>query len=187
MERGQQRDVERHALLRLNSRSASLSPLPKTKDWAAPRNDCSAGRRRSVASRRMGIPELASSIPQLLLQDFSPQPFPLPDCKVRILDGQFSQRRSLACGEGFEQDSQFLKQHTHGPPVCNDVMHAEKQDMPLLAQTQQRSAKERAPSQIKRVFRACGNPPANLGVLLAVRNRLKSVNRGSSSGCDSTI
>src|SRR5262249_54423148 len=85
------------------------------------------------------IAELLTPVCQLRNDVRMRIPFPLPRCKVRVLDRERGERRRLAGGEGVVQGGKLLNKHPERPAIADDLVHGNEQEVFPLAQTQQAS------------------------------------------------
>src|SRR4051812_41967075 len=93
--------------------------------------------------RRQRSFELLLPVGQLLLQHRAIQPFSLPARIIRVTDRWQLQGRSFTFAKTSVEVRQLAIEHTHGPPIADDVVHGYEQQMVLLAQIQEDGAKER--------------------------------------------
>src|SRR6185295_18233853 len=86
----------------------------------------------------------------LLLQHFSGEPAPLPRCVVHILHRQGRQRVRLLPHKCSVERAQLIDEHAHRPPVRDDVVHRQQQNVLLVSQSDQPPPQQWSPRQIER-------------------------------------
>src|SRR5262249_11915585 len=97
-----------------------------------------AGNRRAWAGsgqlqeRRAG--QLGAPVAQLSLQHFALQPFPLPGCVVTVLQFQLRQTRLRSRAQRFVDRSQLSPEYPERPPVRDDVVKRQQQDVYIYLQ-----------------------------------------------------
>ena len=72
-------------------------------------------------------------VTQLLVQHLAPQPLPLPDGVVGVLDGEAGKPRTQVFGEGVVKLSELAHEDPQRPSVRRDVMQGHEEDVLLLA------------------------------------------------------
>src|SRR5262245_64659736 len=71
------------------------------------------------------IAEVLPPVSDLRVQDIASQPFPLPDCKICVLDRELGKRTALASRERSVEHRQFADEDRQRPIVERDMVHAQ--------------------------------------------------------------
>ena len=96
-------------------------------------------------------------------------PGPLPGRVIGILDGKIGQVGLLACDQGLIDADKLFYQHAHAPPVHDDVVHGEQEDVFMRPHAQQSGPHQRRPAQIEAGVRQIVGDAPELAMLLFIR------------------
>ncbi len=88
--------------------------------------------------------QLLAPVAELRVQRLALEPVALPRGELGILHRQRGQRSGLSRGERGIERAQFANQHAHRPPVGDDVVHVEQQQVLAGAPAVEHRAQQRA-------------------------------------------
>jgi hypothetical protein len=81
----------------------------------------------------------------------------LPQGVIRVLNRQVGQPRRIAQPEGAIALAELSEDHSHGPPVGDDVVHEDQERVFLGSGAHEESSKQRAGRQVERLRRHLGD------------------------------
>ena len=125
----------------------------------------SVGRKLQHRQTRQLLPPVG----ELRVPNRTPQPAPLPDREVGVLNRQLRQGRRPSQGEGTVDFRQLPRQHPERPTIAHNVVQRKQEHIIHLAQPQQPRPQQRAGAQIKRGTGRLGRQPNRLGLAFGFR------------------
>ena len=109
---------------------------------------------------RLGEPR--GPVSKLRLHHAVRQPGAVPGGVVRILDRQIGKRSRAASRQRSVQGGELAEQHAHRPPVRDDVMDGQHQNMIVWTQREQPASKQSVRDQVERLIHQFARPGAGL-------------------------
>jgi hypothetical protein len=106
---------------------------------------------RSVGGEVEGERALEQVFPieELAFELSGVEPGALPECEVGVLDGKRREGVSLVEGEGLVERGELSDEQADGPPVGDDVVHGEEQDVLGRGKPEERGPEEGTASEVE--------------------------------------
>ncbi len=135
---------------------------------------------------RRSTPELPLPVGKLLFEHSPAQPLPLPNSKIRVLNRQRSQGRRPPLHVRRVERRELVIKNGGGPPIEDDVVNVDEQNVLLLGQAQQHRPHHRPHRKIEGPPRFLFSDPQRLRITIRLRKgaKIDDPQRGASSGSD---
>jgi len=121
--------------------------------------------------------ELMFPVAELRMEDIALEPITLPDSEVSILNREIRERRSVTGGKCSVKRIEFVMKDPGRPAVGDDMVHGKEKDEIGVGQAEQRSAEERAASEIKRQEGLVGGDLSSPGITVGIGEGREVVKR----------